>query len=247
LTGRPAALLTLLFLVFARPALAAPADSLSLPEAPASLVSKSDVALAVAASFGVLMVTHLDDNLSHEVPESNSAFARHVSSGAEKIGNPVYLAPLLGATWLAGKASGHPGLSSSALRIAGGIAASAAVSTTLKVVAGRARPSESPDDIDEFHAFSGHTAFPSGHTTVAFSLASGIDHETKARWVPFVVYPLAGLVGWSRLRDNRHWASDVFAGALVGVWTTRKFQALTRQNSFSLDLAPGYASATYRF
>ena len=52
---------------------------------------------------------------------------------------------------------------------------------------------------------------------------------------------LAGLVGWSRLRDNRHWTSDVIADAVVGTWTTRKFR------SFSMDLAPGYAAATYRF
>jgi membrane-associated phospholipid phosphatase len=244
---RPTALLTLLLLVFAGPVSAAPADSLSLAPPP-SLVSKGDVALAVAASFGILMVTRLDDNLSHEVPESNSAFARHVAFGAEKAGNPLYLAPLLGATWLAGHVSGHHGLSSSALRIAGGIAASAAMSTGLKVAMGRSRPNESPDDIDEFRAFSGHTAFPSGHTTVAFSLASGIDQETSARWVPYVVYPLAGLVGWSRLRDNRHWTSDVIAGALLGTWTTRKFQRMTRGGqSLSLGVTPGGATVTYRF
>jgi len=244
---RPTFLSTLLLLAFAGPALAAPADSLSLAPPP-TLVSKGDVALAVAASFGVLMATHLDDNLSHEIPESNSAFARNVSFGAEKAGNPLYLAPLLGATWLAGRVTGHPGVSTSALRIAGGIAASAAVSTGLKVVAGRSRPNEAPDDIDEFRAFSGHTAFPSGHTTVAFSLASGIDQETSARWVPYVVYPLAGLVGWSRLRDNRHWASDVVAGALVGTWTTRKFQRMTRGGQpLALGVTPGGATVTYRF
>jgi membrane-associated phospholipid phosphatase len=153
--------------------------------------------------------------------------------------------------WIAGKLSGHPGVSSSVLRIAGGIASSAAVSSGMKLVAGRARPYELPNDPDEFRAFSGHTSFPSGHTTVAFSLAAGIDEETTARWVPYVVYPVAGLVGWSRLRDNRHWASDVLAGALVGVWTTHKFRGLVTRNEarpkFSFEVAPGAAAATWRF
>jgi membrane-associated phospholipid phosphatase len=33
---------------------------------------------------------------------------------------------------------------------------------------------------------------------------------------------MAGLVGWSRLRDGEHWSSDVVAGAALGFWTARK-------------------------
>jgi membrane-associated phospholipid phosphatase len=255
LTKHTTALITLLLLVLgpaaAHAELGTAADSLFLPQHRESMFDGKDIALAFTATAGVAVLSQLDRGISLEAPESNSAFARNLSFGAEKIGNPVYLAPVLGAVWLAGKASGHPGVSASALRIAGGMASSAAVSSVLKEVAGRARPYETPADPDEFHAFSGHTAFPSGHTTMAFSLASGIDHETRARWVPYVVYPLAGLVGWSRLRDNRHWTSDVVAGALVGLWTTHKFQVLARPgkagSGVELDLAPGSASATYHF
>ena len=253
--GPRAAFFTLLLLLLGPAAVRAeigtPADSLFVPQHRESMFDGKDVALALTATAGVAALSQLDRGISLEAPESNSIFARHVSKGAEKIGNPVYIAPLLGAAWLAGKTTGHPGLSSSALRIAGGIASSAAVASVLKEVAGRARPYEAPQDPDEFRAFSGHTAFPSGHTTVAFSLASGIDHETTARWVPFVVYPMAGLVGWSRLRDNRHWMSDVVAGALIGTWTTHKFQMLVRPgkagSGVELDLAPGSAAATYHF
>ena len=244
----------LLLLTLAGPALAAPgteADSLRTLPHHESFVARHDVALAFAATAGVLLVSVADRNISNEAPESNSSFARSFAHGAEHGGNPLTIAPLLGAAWLAGKVTDHPGVSASSLRIAGGIAASAAVSGGIKYVAGRSRPNETPGDADEFRAFSGHTAFPSGHTTVAFSLASGIDHETSARWVPFVVYPLAGIVGWSRLRDNRHWASDVLAGALVGTWTTHKFQVMVNGHGqparLSLDVAPGAAAATYRF
>ena len=67
-----------------------------------------------------------------------------------------------------------------------------------------------------YRPFSGNTSFPSGHTTVAFATAAALARESRARWVPWVAYPVAALVGWSRLRDNRHWASDVVAGAAVG-------------------------------
>ena len=250
MTPRAAPLLgALLLLIIAEPALATSgADSLSVHE---SFLARRDVRMAFAATAGVILVSVADRNVSHEAPESNSNFARGLAHGAEHGGNPLTIAPLLGAAWLAGRVTGNAGMSASSLRIAGGIAASAAVAGGIKYLAGRSRPYEAPDDADEFRALSGHTAFPSGHTTVAFSLASGIDHETSARWVPFVVYPLAGIVGWSRLRDNRHWASDVLAGALVGTWTTHKFQMMANGHGqparLSLDVAPGAAAATYRF
>jgi membrane-associated phospholipid phosphatase len=251
LTPRAAFLLAALLLVtFTGPAhAAAEIDSLGALPHHDSFVTRRDVRLAFAATAGVILVSVADQNISHEAPESNSGFARDVAHGAEHGGNPAMIAPFLGAAWLAGKVTGNPGLSASSLRIAGGIAAAATVSSGIKYLAGRSRPYESPDDPDEFRAFSGHTAFPSGHTTVAFSLASGIDHETTARWVPFVVYPLAGLVGWSRLRDNRHWASDVLAGAFVGTWTTHKFQRMVNGENarLSIEIAPGAAGATYHF
>ena len=253
MTPRAASLLAaLLLLTLTAPAFAGTeADSLRTLPHHESFVTRRDVAVAFAATAGVILVSVADKNISHEAPESNSGFAQSLSHGAEHGGNPLTIAPLLGAAWLAGKVTDHPGVSASSLRIAGGIAASAAVSGGIKYVAGRSRPNETPGDADEFRAFSGHTAFPSGHTTVAFSLASGIDHETSARWVPFVVYPLAGIVGWSRLRDNRHWASDVLAGALVGTWTTHKFQVMVNgdraQPRVSFEVAPGAAAATWRF
>ena len=253
MTPRSASILAaLLLLTVTQPALAAlgtQADSLLTLPRRESFVNRRDVRMAFAATAGVILVSVADRNISHEAPESNSSFAKDVAHGAERGGNPAMIAPFLGAAWLAGKVTGNPGVSASSLRIGGGIAASAAVAGGIKYLAGRSRPYESPDDPDEFRAFSGHTAFPSGHTTVAFSLASGIDHETSARWVPFVVYPLAGIVGWSRLRDNRHWASDVLAGALVGTWTTHKFQMMVHgeQARLSIDVAPGAAAATYRF
>ena len=36
-------------------------------------------------------------------------------------------------------------------------------------------------------------------------------------------------VGWSRLRDDKHWMSDVVAGAGLGTWTARKVVQLARR------------------
>jgi membrane-associated phospholipid phosphatase len=227
-----------------------------------SLLRTVDLVTILMAGAGVAAVTPLDQDITDHLTRANARFPRDLSRLGEHLGNPLYIAPVLGAAYLAGRLTGHPGVGQSALRIAGGIASASAVAGGLKFVVGRSRPYQAPDDPLEFRAFSGHTSFPSGHATVAFSLAAGIDQETRAGWVPYVVYPLAGLVGWSRIRDDRHWASDVLAGAVVGTWTARKFNALVRplqplepENShavkFELLPAPGargmFARATLRF
>ncbi len=60
-------------------------------------------------------------------------------------------------------------------------------------------------------------AFPSGHTSTAFAIATVFAmqySDTKA--VGIVAYSLAGLVGISRMVEHTHWASDVLVGGMAG-------------------------------
>jgi membrane-associated phospholipid phosphatase len=60
-------------------------------------------------------------------------------------------------------------------------------------------------------------SFPSGHTATAFSIATVFAMQYKDKpAVPIISYSAASLVGISRLTEHQHWASDVFAGALIG-------------------------------
>ena len=60
-------------------------------------------------------------------------------------------------------------------------------------------------------------AFPSGHTATAFSIATVFASQYKdVKAVPVICYSAATLVGVSRLFEHEHWASDVFAGGLLG-------------------------------
>jgi len=63
----------------------------------------------------------------------------------------------------------------------------------------------------------GHTSFASGHTIMAFTFASVMaTHYKETIWVPILSYGLASLEAYSRLRADKHWASDVFVGAALG-------------------------------
>ena len=60
-------------------------------------------------------------------------------------------------------------------------------------------------------------SFPSGHTSNAFSIATVFASQYKdIKAIPIISYSVASLVGISRLTEHKHWASDVFVGAILG-------------------------------
>ena len=204
----------------------------AIPEHP--LFTRGDAWFAAASVASVALATRLDRWAEDEAPENNGAVARDVSRTAERLGNPVYLIPAFLLLRGADALEHRPDRAGSLVRIAEGAGAAAAATGIVKIAVGRARPLQAPGDQDVIRPFSGNSAFPSGHAALAFGVASAIDAETRSKWVPYVVYPLAGLVGWSRVRDNQHWLSDVVAGAALGTWTARKAVAIARRRIHSL-------------
>jgi membrane-associated phospholipid phosphatase len=59
-------------------------------------------------------------------------------------------------------------------------------------------------------------AFPSGHTTAAFSTATSLSLTFKKWYVVVPAYTWAGAVAYSRLHLGVHYPSDVLAGAVIG-------------------------------
>ncbi|HEY1870713.1 MAG TPA: phosphatase PAP2 family protein [Chitinophagaceae bacterium] len=106
----------------------------------------------------------------------------------------------------------------------------AAMESLIKLISGRQRPSYyDPRTIDAEPKFQGpfgtriNSSFPSGHTTVAFAAATVFAMEYKDRpLVPLISYCAATLIGLSRITENAHWITDVFAGAALGYFTGRQ-------------------------
>jgi membrane-associated phospholipid phosphatase len=62
-----------------------------------------------------------------------------------------------------------------------------------------------------------YTSFPSGHTTLAFAAATVYAMEYSDRpAVKILSYSAASLIGLSRITENKHWASDVLIGGILG-------------------------------
>ncbi|HTL07313.1 MAG TPA: phosphatase PAP2 family protein [Chitinophagaceae bacterium] len=100
-------------------------------------------------------------------------------------------------------------------------------STLFKELSGRNRPVNFDPNSElnsaRFHGpfyklpYSDNSAFPSGHTALAFAAATVYAKEYKdIPLVPFISYGIATLIGVSRITENRHWATDVIGGGLLG-------------------------------
>ncbi len=70
---------------------------------------------------------------------------------------------------------------------------------------------------------SGSTSFPSGHTAEAFANAEFLRQEYKdlSPWYGIAGYAMAATTGYLRMSNNKHWMSDVIAGAGVGIISTK--------------------------
>lgn len=68
----------------------------------------------------------------------------------------------------------------------------------------------------------GRKSFPSGHTSGSFAVAATLD-ELYGRSVGIPSYIIAGLVGLQRIHDNKHWLTDVLAGAALGTVVGKGF------------------------
>lgn len=66
-------------------------------------------------------------------------------------------------------------------------------------------------------------SFPSGHTAMAFANATFMDKEYGLVNPAYSIggYGLATLTGVGRSLNNRHWTSDVLAGAGIGILSTQ--------------------------
>ena len=72
-------------------------------------------------------------------------------------------------------------------------------------------------------------SFPSGHTATAFMAATILHKEyglTRSLWYSVGGYAVATGIATFRVMNNRHWISDVMAGAGIGILSTELGYAL---------------------
>src|SRR6185312_12648212 len=197
--------------------------------------SRRDAITAAAFVLGTAAVMPLDRHIAVESQRpslQNNTALRHTMSGFRLLGEPGSII-IAGATYVYGRAGDSPRSAELGLRTIESIGAAGLTAFVIKGFAGRGRPFVSGDTNPHNYKFGrgfhndDYTSFPSGHVTTAFATASAVSQEigylwphASHLWTP-VLFTSASLVGAARIYEDKHWASDVVAGAAVGTLVSR--------------------------
>jgi len=174
----------------------------------------------LAALGAIALVTVIDEPVQRHVQDHRTGTKDDVAYVFRQLGEPEVFIPVALAPVAVGLISGNKEILRAGGRIGMSIVTAAVVTDLLKMGVGRKRPNAT-DNAYDFSPFSGNKSWPSGHTTVAFAMATSVGDEIGSLPVSVALYTAAGLTGWSRVNDNRHWFSDVLTGALVGVTSAK--------------------------
>ena len=147
-----------------------------------------------------------DAGINHRAREFTQKQFRPVSTGFD---NTLIIAPYfeLAAVAIAGVES-HNDRINTLLIIAKGEAIMLASTFAVKYISNETRPNGSDN-----------LSFPSGHTAQAFLAASIVHTEfrEKSQWYGVGAYTIATSVAALRMINDKHWQSDVVAGAGFGI------------------------------
>lgn len=96
---------------------------------------------------------------------------------------------------------------------------STAVTLFMKGITQRQRPTGGDGTGGFFH---GGSSFPSGHTALAWAVASTVAHEYPGPLTKFLAYGLASTVTLTRVTSKQHFASDALVGSVLGWYFARQ-------------------------
>lgn len=172
---------------------------------------KSFIVPGILIGYGLVSLANdhvrkLDFSTQAEIREDHPTFKNHAD-------NYLQIAPMVAVYGLnlAGVKGKHNLADATALYI---LSSGFAISSTygVKKWAKRVRP----DGMD-------NESFPSGHTANAFAAAEFLNQEYRdvSPWIGYAGYTVATATGVFRLYNNKHWLSDVVAGAGFGIASTK--------------------------
>jgi len=195
-----------------------------------------DVALLEAFAIATVAVAPLDKKLAERIQNPNVQDNERLREGAKfvkTVADPGSFIIGIG-MYTYGRIRKNERATDLGLHGIEALLIGAQTGNLLKGIIGRARPYKDVTNPHDYMLFRGYReggdyrSFPSGHTIAAFAAASAVTAETH-RWWPKSVYLIgpvmyggAAAVGWSRMFNNKHWASDVITGAAIGTFAGQK-------------------------
>ena len=128
------------------------------------------------------------------------------------------LIPAFALCWAMGRRNGDPDLEHTGKVGLAGVVGTALVAEAIKRQLCRARPVDC-GDAGEWGT-EGARSFPSGHAGTAFATATAIACTAGDRRIGAAAFAAAGVLAGGRVIADRHWTTDIMAGAVLGTAVT---------------------------
>ncbi len=203
-----------------------------------TFLTRGDLAIAGAAVAGTALISFFDKDIARKSQESRfqgsslHRFALNVSHVNE---TTLTLGGI--AVYGIGRLTHSPLVSDVALHATESVVLASLASQVIRGTLGRTRPYVTHDS-DQYNFRPGkgffgkstfdNRSFPSIHTSSSMAVATVLVMETNRRspgatpYVAPVLFAAGMLPGLARIQLDQHWASDIAAGAFMGVFAGYK-------------------------
>ena len=182
---------------------------------------------------GALLLTQ-DKGINRYWEEHSAPFAdKAVKYGLEPFGLGVYPAAITGGLYLHATLKKNNYDRQVALTTVKAMIITSLVTQAGKQLFHRHRPlQENPGHWDGPIAPFRFRSFPSGHSSLAFSFASVMGHAYNDKpWVAVASYSAATLAAFARVYENKHYASDIFIGSLLGFYIGKSLWRMNEEKA----------------
>ncbi len=175
--------------------------------------------LGTIATAGAVGLTYVYDNKIREKVQGLKGKTLDKATDAGNIlGSPFLHIGLAAAVYGGGIIAGSPKYKELGEILGESVLLADATSFVLKEAIGRGRPFAADDrgSFRPFHFKNDYDSMPSMHTASSFAMASVLSAASESIFAKFAYYAAATFVGFSRMYQDKHWASDIVLGAAVG-------------------------------
>lgn len=187
-----------------------------------------DWGLVGLSAVSSILLMQFDENVRDEVLLISENVSNFLVEFGRIWGEPYNTALISGVNALTGIANNDYMNKKVAFEIIQSALYTGLITQLMKVTFGRSRPykNEGSSNFSPIN-FSGDDewSFPSGHTSLGFSLSTVLSLNAKNEFMKVLYYLPALLTAYSRVYQDKHWISDVFLGAVIGYaigkWTVR--------------------------
>jgi membrane-associated phospholipid phosphatase len=177
---------------------------------------ESDAKWLAPLGLSTLALIATDRRTSGDLVENGDNLNRlRISKDISQLGATYSTTGVAAVLYLTGRATHNNHLRETGLLSAEALIDSGILVTVLKTASQRQRP---PEDHSSGEFFDGGSAFPSGHASSAWSIATVIAQEYGHHrpMVQIAAYGLASAVSLSRYTGRNHFLSDVLVGSAMG-------------------------------